>query len=263
MANWQRLLDTPHPHAHFVQLYTDDEMLSRNVGRYLCEGLRQGENGIVIATPAHRAAFRRNLESRGIDSGLAEQEHRLVFLDAEQTLARFVMDDVPNRARFEDIICAAVRCLRRDARIRAYGEMVGVLWASGQYSAATTLEECWNRVLSRLGATLFCSYPIDLFGREFEAKAVHAILCDHTHLLPADTSGILEAALTEAVNEVAGLGRGGFTPEPTAECPPGWGAVPPAERLILWVRNNLPNAADEIFRRARRDYAQRTAAGAS
>jgi hypothetical protein len=35
---------------------------------------------------------------------------------------------------------------------------------------------------------------------------------------------------------------------------PSWGIVPRGEAVILWLRNNLPDYADEILSRARRYY---------
>jgi hypothetical protein len=35
---------------------------------------------------------------------------------------------------------------------------------------------------------------------------------------------------------------------------PAWGKVPPAEALVLWLRNNLPVSADQILARAREYY---------
>ena len=35
---------------------------------------------------------------------------------------------------------------------------------------------------------------------------------------------------------------------------PAWAKVPPAEALVLWLRNNLPGTADRILARAREYY---------
>lgn len=103
-------------------------------------------------TPAHREAFRQDLENRGVDVGSVEQSAKLLFLDAEQTLGRFMVNGRPEWGRFEKFVSAAVRSLGHTAggRVRAYGEMVGILWTSGEYSAAIKLEEFWNRILGSL-----------------------------------------------------------------------------------------------------------------
>jgi hypothetical protein len=244
-----------------VQLYTDDDALVRNVGRYLAEGVRNGEAGIIIATPEHSEAFRSNLRGRAVDVPLLEGSRKLLFLNAAKTLSRFMVRGRPDWSRFEATITNAFRSLTRDGRpVRAYGEMVGLLWAAGEYSAAIRLEGFWNRILGSLSAALYCAYPIDLFGDEFEASAIHAILCDHTHLLPADEAEILEDALQGAMEQVVGQNVRTSQWMRETPWPDAWGAVPSPERMILWLRENLPNSAPEILDRARREYRNRASA---
>jgi hypothetical protein len=245
LFNSQIHSDRQEPHDHFVELYTDDEVLASNVGRYLSEGLRNGEPGIVVATPEHCAAFRRVV---------GETVGRVLFLDAEQTLSRFMVRGRPNWERFEKTITAAVTSVDRapGQRIRAYGEMVGLLWTSGEYSAALELENFWNRILASLGALLYCAYPIDIFGPEFQASSIHGILCDHTHLLPAHGSEALERSLRTAMGDVLGMDAVEFNP------PAAWGTVPSAERMILWLRETYPRLAPDILARAREDYRTRS-----
>ena len=65
--------------------------------------------------------------------------------------------------------------------VRAFGEMVGLLWVDGQRSAATRLEEYWNELLSGSTLSLFCAYPIDVFNGGSENAGLEAVLCAHTH----------------------------------------------------------------------------------
>ncbi len=256
MTELEQILDRPDSHVHFVQLYGNDDALAPNVGRYLSEGLDQGDSGIVIATPGHWSAFQQILESRGVDVPAAEGERKLLFLDAEQTLNRFMVGGVPDWNRFEKTISSSVGWLRCPPKhtVRAYGEMVGVLWTAGEYSAAIKLEEYWNQVLEVLGITLFCSYPIDIFSPEFESSGIHSILSDHTHLLPAYDAEALEAALTVSLREMLGDRADDFRSQLNATCRGAWGVVPTAQQMILWMRDNLPASADEILCRARGHY---------
>jgi hypothetical protein len=66
--------------------------------------------------------------------------------------------------------------------------MVGLLWIEGQYSAAIRLEEYWNRLLEANALCLFCAYPIDLFGCDFDLSKLQALLGAHTHLLAGPTT---------------------------------------------------------------------------
>src|SRR4051812_6765347 len=97
MSQSDQILDTPHPQSHFVQLYGSDERsLAGNVGRYLSEGLRQGDRLLVIATEAHIDAFQKQIEH------LENTERQILWLDAEKTLARFMRGGQPDWMLFQD-----------------------------------------------------------------------------------------------------------------------------------------------------------------
>jgi hypothetical protein len=199
------LLDQPRPEQHFVQLYgRDDGRLIQNVSRYLIEGLRRGDGLVVIATAEHRRSMVRLLtEERTYPKAVLEG--RLVFLDAEATLNRFMQEGEPNKARFETIVgetLSGVRSRAVHSGIRAYGEMVGVLWKAGRFAAAARLEGFWNELLQSSDVSLYCSYPIDVLSPEFQNPAVGALLCAHTHVVSTDSA--LDGALVQAVDEVFG-----------------------------------------------------------
>ena len=63
-------------------------------------------------------------------------------------------------------------------------------------------KEYWNGLLRSSNISLFCAYPIDVFGEEFHVENVDALLCAHTHMVPIDDE--LESALNRAMNEVLG-----------------------------------------------------------
>jgi hypothetical protein len=248
-------LDQPGPEEHIVQLYgKDDRLLTRNVGRYLSEGLRRGDGLLVIGTAEHRHSLVRRLtEERTYTRAVLEG--RLVFLDAEATLNRFMVDAEPDQARFERIIGEALHGVRTRAvhsGIRAYGEMVGVLWKAGQLSAAVRLEELWNELLHSSDVSLFCAYPIDVFSPEFQSESVDALLCAHTHLVPNDSA--LEGALNRAMDEVLGDRVDDLRRLIQANHRPAWAVIPKPEAIILWLRNNLPGSAERILDRARQYY---------
>jgi hypothetical protein len=249
------ILDQPQPEEHFVQLYgTDDRLLIRNVTRYLSEGLRRGDGLLVIATAEHRGTLVRQLtEERAYSRAVLEG--RLVFLDAETTLNRFLVGGEPDQSRFESIIGEAVRGVRASAGhngVRAYGEMVALLWKAGHLAAAMQLEEFWNRLLHASDVSLFCSYPIDVFGPEFKASAVDALLCCHTHVVPTDSA--LEGALRQAMDEILGPRAEGLRKLMQVNHRPAWASMPKSEAIILWLRNNLPGSAEQILSRAREYY---------
>lgn len=255
MSSCAELLDQLGPPGHVVQLYgQDDRLLSQNVGRFLLEGLKRGDGLLVVATAEHRGTLVRRLkEERGYAQAVLEG--RLVFLDAGATLARFMVDGSPDPERFQRVVGEAlsgVQARSVHSGVRAFGEMVGLLWQAGQQSAAIRLEELWNELLQTNQVSLFCAYPIDVFGPEFRVANLDAVLCAHSHLLPVDAA--LIRALDRAMDEVLGDRVEGLRQLIQANHRPSWGEIPKAESLVLWLRNNLPGSAEQILQLARQYY---------
>lgn len=140
MSPWANLVEKTEPEEHVVQLYgSDDELLVKNVGRYLAEGLDHGEGLLVIATSKHGDALASALARDGVDLAAVTRRGQLVWRDAERTLPTFMVDGEPDEERFTATIgglLGEVRPLAGHRGIRAFGEMVGLLWAAGQRSAS-------------------------------------------------------------------------------------------------------------------------------
>jgi len=256
VSPWKRLLERPCSRSHFVQLYEADEVaLAKNVGHYLWEGLRRGEGALVIAAPQHQELYSRHLDQLGADLPELLGTQQLVFWDAHQTLAQFMVAGQPDWQRFEKVIRAGMRQVHgREEGLRAYGEMVGILWKSRQFAAAIRLEQLWNKLLEQSGFSLYCAYSIDLFGRECEVANLEGALCMHTHLVPAQPDGTLETALSRSMDEILGPKADELRVIIKAHRHPATAVIPTAESIVLWLRTNLPEQADHILRRARHHY---------
>jgi DcmR-like sensory protein len=255
MSACGEFLDCLGAEEHVVQLYgKDDSLLTQNVGRYLGEGLRRGDGILVIATPEHRSSLVRRLRE---DAGYSRAvlEGRLVFLDAEATLGRFLVNGWPDLDLFRNVVREAVHGVRNRAvhsGVRAYGEMVGLLWSSGEHAAAIRLEELWNDLLKASDVSLLCAYPIDVLGPEFELQRLDLLLGAHTHLLSLNDG--LEEALHRAMDEVLGARVEGLKRLIQDTYQPSRASIPKAEALVLWLRANLPGTADQILDLAREYY---------
>jgi MEDS: MEthanogen/methylotroph, DcmR Sensory domain len=258
VSPWEKLLERPHSRGHFVQVYEADEVaLADNVGRYLWEGLRRGEGALVIVTPEHRELFSGHLDHLGADLAALLGSRQLIFWDAEQTLAQFMESGQPDWQRFEMVIRSAMRQVRTSAGaegLRAYGEMVGILWKARQFAAVIRLEQLWNRLLEQSSFSLYCAYAIDVFGKEFEVGNLDGVLCAHTHLVPAQPNGTLETALNRSMDEILGSKADALRILIKANYRPAWAVMPTAEAIVLWLRKNLPGQADHIIERARSHY---------
>lgn len=181
------LHEEPVVHSHVVQFYETEAFLYDAVGRFLAAGLRAGDRIVVIAAEAHREGFARRLD--GLDFAEAVDSGRLVMLDARATLAKFMVDDTPDPDLFRDVISrviAEVRGGEPGARVRAYGEMVDLLWRDGNAHAALRLEELWNEAGRGHEFSLLCAYVMGNFYREGDAERFMEVCRNHSHVIPTE-----------------------------------------------------------------------------
>jgi MEDS: MEthanogen/methylotroph, DcmR Sensory domain len=175
-------------HYHAVQFYKDEDSLAGTVARFLSEGIRAGHPGLVIATPFHTAAILRELTA----SGLRPQELRLTgelnILDARKILASFMVGDTPDPVLFKSNVGEHIEtiCLgRKPCPIRAYGEMVDLLWQDGNSEGAIKLEMLWNQLASAYDFALLCGYAFGQFYKETrDPRYQHQVIDQHSEVIP-------------------------------------------------------------------------------
>jgi excisionase family DNA binding protein len=189
--NWHVVADG----EHLVQLYETDGFLLDAVAEFAGAALLEGNAGIVIATPAHRAGVEERLRARGIDPAGAAAQDRYLPLDAAATL-RAVMDGgVPDAGRFRATIGGMLRRAGAGGRrVRAFGEMVALLVDEGNPAAAIRLERLWNELLQTHAFSLFCAYPIDYFTGESLGTLLGDVCAVHSRAIPAESYTALSDA---------------------------------------------------------------------
>jgi len=135
--------------THVLRYCQDDEALTVSAAGFLADGIASGEPAVVFATPARREAMCECLRERGLDVDYLERESRLTLLDARATLATFMVGDLPDAHKFSHSVGAAVERLcaaNHGSPVRAFGEMVSLLWQDGNTRAAVRLEELWGEL---------------------------------------------------------------------------------------------------------------------
>ncbi len=75
--------------------------------------------------------------------------------------------------------------------LRAFGEMVALLWADGNRKAAVRLEEMWNTFMKTHALSLCCAYPLHSFGSDADASLFLKVCAQHTPVLPAESYSAL------------------------------------------------------------------------
>jgi hypothetical protein len=166
--------------GHVVQFYGSDEELAGTVSGYLGEGLEAGATVIVIATAAHRAAFR-DVMSLTHDVAAARARGDYVALDAAELLQLILVGDRPDPGGFELVVGGLIRQAAGAGRpVRVYGEMVALLWEAGHVSAALELEELCNDPRTRPPGPLWCGYPAYAVSAAEHSGAVRELCSLHT-----------------------------------------------------------------------------------
>jgi signal transduction histidine kinase len=173
---------------HVIQLYEEDVHLLDAVSRFTGIGLEAGEAAVVIATQSHRDHLEARLRAHGVDLGTIREQGRYVSLDAAEILAQFMVHGCPDPRRFADVVGGVIAHVgSRYPRVRAFGEMVALLWTEGNEDAALQLEKLWNDLVQRHAFPLFCAYPLSSFSKAVHAKKLLKICAEHSHVIPAES----------------------------------------------------------------------------
>ena len=146
------------PCEHLLEVYRSEAAFVRGLVEYASEGLSRGEAFVMVATAAHREAVAAGLRARGHAPDVLQD--RFFALDAAETLASFMVGDLPDPRRFEAAIGPVLERASAGGRpVRAFGEMVVLLWLEDRREATLRLEQLWNRFLQQRPLTLLCAYP--------------------------------------------------------------------------------------------------------
>ena len=167
---------------HGVQFYEDDELLCEAVARYVGTGMAARDSVVVIATEPHWSSIARRLTDRAFDVERATATGRLRFLGARETLTSLVVDGMPDAELFERIIGGV---FATGGHVRAYGEMVDLLWRDGNLPAALRLEQLWSKLVETRSLSLLCAYVVTGFDPDRPAE-LDDVCRAHTHILPRE-----------------------------------------------------------------------------
>lgn len=173
--------------GHDVQFYRTDDYLTSAVVEFLGDGIRAGQPVIVIATEAHRRAFAERLRIKGLDPDEVFSGRLAVWLDARETLSAFMEGGLPNRELFFATVGSVFERLlakRYYLVVRAFGEMVDVLFKDGNAEGAVLLEQYWNELANQYKYSLLCGYSMENFLHEAGVAGFRRVCDHHTRALP-------------------------------------------------------------------------------
>lgn len=171
-------------HRHAVQFYGTEESLFQTVSAFLSEGLVARQAAIIIATPSHRAGILAALAERMIDVERARHSGDLVVIDAQELMGTFMLGNTPDPELFAynvGLVFDQAQRVRGRTLMRAYGEIVDVLWKEGRTEAAIELEMLWNALATKYGFALLCGYSMGNFYKE--ADRLEEVCRQHSQVI--------------------------------------------------------------------------------
>ena len=239
-----RILHHPGEHDHFVQLYEELDPLAEAVAQYVDAGLRRGEAAVLIVTAEHRQAFLSKFDFHD-----ALSAGSLKLLDAQRTLERFMANGMPEWSAFHPIIGGLIAELRLQyPAVRAYGEMVDVLWQRGEREAAIRLEEYWNELGQMQTFSLFCAYRMNPLDGALYGGPLESVCRVHSHLIPGGDQQRLDDAVHEASSRLLDQPLAGILLSMAANHR---APMPAAQATLFWLKQNMPRTADKVFQELR------------
>jgi hypothetical protein len=188
------------PCDHVVQIYDTEGVFLDTLAGFVGAGINANDACIVIATPAHLSALEERLTSCGISiTGLID-DNRYFPLDAEKLLSEFMVDGWPDEVEFNNTVSTLLKRARgfKNRKIRAFGEMVAVLWAQGNTGATVNLEHLWNKFVANESFCLFCAYPKVGITDDI-ADSIRHICSLHSKMIDGTGKQLTEVTYTKAV----------------------------------------------------------------
>jgi DNA-binding NarL/FixJ family response regulator len=172
-------------HSHEVEFYSDDAAFVAGFTRFIEDALESGIAVIAVATESHRKGIDERLREHGVDIVVAAEQGRYVSLDVADVLSAFMVDDLPEPARFRrivgDLVAAAAKASRGDRpHVAACGECAPTLWEQGKADAAVQVEHLCNEIAKCCNVDILCGYVLSGFQRDQERHIYERICAEHS-----------------------------------------------------------------------------------
>jgi DNA-binding NarL/FixJ family response regulator len=173
------------PHRHEVLFYPDDAVFLDSCTRFIAAALGAGDVAAVVATESHRDRLFPRLKAEGLDVDAEIKHGRYISLDAAKTLSTFMVNDIPDWARFFEVVGGLVSGAAKagkgeHSRVAMWGECGPLLWAEGKVDAAIRLEQLLNQLATIYEFDLLCAYPLSAFHGKEDEHVFQRISSEHS-----------------------------------------------------------------------------------
>lgn len=171
------------PCDHVVQIYDNDKVFLDLLAGYASGGVQAGDCVIAIATATHIKSLKARLDNMGYSIPHLVSKGQLILLEAEEALSKFMVNDWPDEKLFMNFVNGVLSKAKQDKRnVRAFGEMVAILWEKGNSGATVRLEHLWNKFCETEAFCLFCAYPRSGFTQNASDSLMH-ICSTHSKMI--------------------------------------------------------------------------------
>jgi DNA-binding NarL/FixJ family response regulator len=172
-------------HLHEVLFYSDDAVFLESVARFIAVALAAGDVAVVIASEAHRNGIVHRLKAHGLDIDATIREGRFILLDVAETLATFMVNNMPDSNRFFEVVASLIASAAKakdngHPRVAVCGEGVSILCAAGKLEAAIRLEHLSNQLATSYEIDILCGYSLSGFHGERDKNAFQRICAEHS-----------------------------------------------------------------------------------
>jgi DNA-binding NarL/FixJ family response regulator len=171
--------------SHEVGFYSDDAAFAVGFTGFIEAALEAGNAVVVVATESHRRSLLQRLQEHGVDIVAAVEQGRYVSLDVADTLSTFMVNDMPDPARFlkvaGNLVAAAAKASGGERpRVAACSECAPTLWKEGNADAAVQVEHLWDEIAQTHEVDILCGYVLNGFQREQENRIYERICVEHS-----------------------------------------------------------------------------------
>lgn len=235
---------------HVARVVADDAELADAVADHVGDGWPRGEPAVLVVTREHERLVLERLRARRVPTD------RILVADARETLESILEDGQPSAKRFATVIGSVLdEARRRFGRKppRVFGEMVDLLVHDGRVEAAAALEELWGALGTRRAFSLLCTYRLDVFDPDVQARVMPHVCRTHTQVAAAADEHAFSRAVEAAVEDVLGPADAELV-RAVAEADSLRGRVGRGQLALMWVARAMPFRAPQVLAAARERY---------
>ena len=171
------------PNQHSVQIYETDKYFFDTLEGFVGCGFLSGDSVVIIATSSHIALLNERLRKQGFDLEAMKATDQYITIDANEVLSKFLVNDWPDEKLFNELVTQIIsRAKKNDRKVRAFGEMVALLWEQGLNGATVHLENLWHELHRKESFTIYCAYPKSGFTQDVN-HSIDTICKTHSKII--------------------------------------------------------------------------------